>query len=143
MTFGSCSNDKNKITQNDIIKLLQNYELEHNNDTKAYLFLPLDGCGECIKISVKFVKENLDLTNIKYVLSSASRKIFSINFGKEILNSEIVIIDDDLYRKIYELAINKPVLYLFKYGKIQYIIQIDDSNSENVLNVLLKDYLNL
>ncbi len=53
MITGCSVGEKDEI-RNKIFNLLQSYKLEHEKATLVYFFIPLDGCGECIKKSICF-----------------------------------------------------------------------------------------
>lgn len=135
-----CEIEKNKEVKQRIFDLLDVYNLQHNSSTSFYFFVPLDGCGECIKTSIDFVNQNFHMENVRFVLTSQVRKNFKIFIEEDIIHRENIIIDEKQMSKIYELVAIKPIIYVFNNGMVEYILELDDQNSKMVLSTLFGEY---
>lgn len=135
-----CEVEKNKEVKQRIFNLLDIYNLKHNSSTLFYFFIPLDGCGECIKTSIDFVNNNFHLDNVSFVLTSQVMKNFKIFIKEDIMQRENIIFDEKQMSKIYELVSSKPIIYVFNNGVVEYILELDDQNSKMVLSTLFGEY---
>jgi hypothetical protein len=131
-----CEMEKNKEVKQRIFDLLDIYNLQHNSSTSFYFFIPLDGCGECVKTSIDFVNSNFHLDNVSFVLTSQVKKNFKIFIKEDIIHRENIIIDEKQMAKIFELVSIKPIIYVFNNGNVENIFELDDQNSKMVLSTL-------
>lgn len=131
-----CKVEKNKEVKQRIFDLLDTYNLQHNPSTLFYFFVPLDGCGECIKISIDFVNQNSHMENVRFVLTSQVKKSFRIYIDKDVLLRDNIIVDEKQISKLYSLLTSKPVIYVFNSDMLENIFELDDQNSEMVLSTL-------
>ncbi|WP_154859712.1 hypothetical protein [Cyclobacterium xiamenense] len=141
LVLTSCTKEKNIVAKQRIFDLLKSYDLEHSTNTLIYYFIPLDGCGECIKTSIEFVNKNFNLNNVDFILISQLKKSYNMNFSKDVLKRENVIIDEKQLSKIYELVSNKPIIYVFNNGKIEFIFELDDQNSQKILGAIFSEFI--
>ncbi len=135
-----CEIEKNKEVKQRIFNLLDIYNLQHNSSTSFYFFVPLDGCGECIKTSIDFVNQNFHMENVRFVLTSQVKKNFRIYIDKDVLLRDNIIVDEKQMSKVYKLVTSKPVIYVFNNGVVEYIFELDDQNSKMVLSTLFGEY---
>ena len=90
----------------------------HDYTTRYLLVIPMDGCGGCKDIAIRFQKKCSPEQPIKFIMSSSSKKRIDLTIRQEKLDIQKIIKDpDDMLQKL-SLSNGNPVLLEFQNKKI-------------------------
>lgn len=78
---------------------------------KAYLIIPLQGCGSCIDQSIQFMKKNSENDKISYIIVDQDIKNIKIKIGSDYLTKPNLIIDEKMIAMRSSLTYASPIIY--------------------------------